>query len=294
MARTDSKQIRAGTAPAVPASGFVNFGVRSVAGFDYLATRSAQGAERIVQSGICFRSIAGLQGANNSGALIQFGQMPLPTNLASPTIRYADVANRARRAHRMGYVSAAIAASITGYYYGSSGFLHYLLGNGAGGGGFEYTCLFVPSDGATVPGARMFVGLTGSSAVPTNVEPSTLTDQIGVAQISASNNLQIVFGGSTPQTPIDLGANFPAGGLSTDLYRLMLTSNPNDSTKVGWRVDRIGTAFSAEGVITNTTPGTTLPSITTGYLQHRMWRTNNASALAVGIDLVQILIEQDF
>lgn len=282
-----------GAITAAPGAGWLRLGWRALAGFDFLAMRSAQGGERVIQSGIARRSIGGLIGTTNSTALNLLGQATAPTALATATNRPVATTNRATRSSRIGYVSAATAAAVTGHYYNSASFLRLALGDGAGAGGFEYVCHFVPSDAAVVAGARMFAGISNSAAAPTNVEPSSLTNVIGIAQLSTSTNLQIVFGGSTPQAPIDLGANFPAGGQSADLYRLTLTSDPNDNTKVGYRVDRIGTAFSAEGVLTNTTPGTTLPATTT-LMHHRLWRTNNATALAVGIDLVQVVIEYDF
>lgn len=282
-----------GAITSAPGPGWVRFGWRAFAGFDYLAMRSAQGYERLIQSGIARRSIGGLFGQTNSVTLNVLGQMSIPTALATATGRVVSTASRATRNPRIGFVSAATAAATTGHYYNAAGALRLALGDGLGAGGFEYVCHFVPSDPAIVAGARMFAGVSSSVAVPTNVEPSALTNVIGVAQLSTSSNLQIVFGGSTPQPPFDLGANFPASGASTDLYRLSLTSDPNDNTKVGYRVDRIGTAFSAEGVLPNTTPGTTLPATTT-LMHHRLWRTNNATALAVAIDLVQVVIEYDF
>ena len=56
----------------------------------------------------------------------------------------------------------------------------------------------------------MFVGLDALTAAPTNIDPSTKVNCIGVAQIATSNNLNIVYGNATAKTPIDLGANFPA------------------------------------------------------------------------------------
>ncbi len=187
-------------------------------------------------------------------------------------------------------LSAATAASFAGLY---GTIPYWFVGNGAGLGGFLAVFRFSPSDQAPVSGARMFVGLSSTTSAPTNVEPATLTNQIGVAQLSTSANLAIVYGGTTAQAAIDLGASFPAGGLTTDLYELTLVSDAGDNSRVGYRVERLNTGDVATGFLANTTPGTTLPA-TNVVLAQRMWRTNNATALAVGFDLASATVVWDF
>jgi hypothetical protein len=178
---------------------------------------------------------------------------------------------------------------------GSYGAAQYTLGvsGSPSYGGFFYQCRFVPADAATVSGARMFIGVFASSVDPTNVEPSTLTNCIGVAQLSSSNNLHIVYGGSAAQTAIDLGADFPAGTLSADAYELTLSCAPGVNNEVNYRVERLNTGHIATGTLTAATPGTQLPANTT-FLAHRAWRTNNATALAVGIDIGNLYIETPY
>jgi hypothetical protein len=161
----------------------------------------------------------------------------------------------------------------------------------AGNGGFLYACRFVVADAAAVAGARMFVGLRNAVTAPTNVEPNAQTNFVGVGQLSTSNNLHIIYGGSTAQTAIDLGVNFPVNTLSADLYELTLYSPPGAANTLHYRVERIGTGFAATGQLGPGTAGVTLPAATT-LLAHAAWRTNNATALAVGIDICNIYFEQ--
>jgi hypothetical protein len=223
--------------------------------------------------------------ATNAPGIIGF---VAPTTLGTTTARSVAATNRATRRRRLGYISATTAAAISGHYATAA---QYSLGDGAGNGGLFYACRFVVSDAATVAGARMFVGLRNAVAAPTNVEPSTLTNCVGVAQISTSNNLQIVFGGSAAQTAIDLGANFPANTLSADLYELSIYSPPWAANILHYRVERVGTTFVATGQLGPGTAGVTIPSATT-LLAHAAWRTNNATALSVGIDICNIYFEQ--
>ncbi len=279
-------------APTLPASGSVTIGVRRLAGADMLAMRSAQGSERIVQPHLGRTTLVKVDGTSGATALSFIGVHSGTFTLAGTlTARPTAATSRATRAKRTGLVSAAAAGSIAGLTAQSSNTPGVTMGTGAGLGGFHAIIRWVPSDAATVTGARQFIGLRAQS-FPTNVEPSTLTNHIGVAQLSTSANLFLVYGGSAAQAAIDLGANFPAGGLSADLYELMLFADPNDATQVSYRVERLNTGHIAEGGLTNTVPGTTLPA-STQMLGLGLWRTNNATALAVGVDLVAMSILSD-
>jgi hypothetical protein len=211
-----------------------------------------------------------------------------PTAVGTATARNVAATNIATRARRLGYVSAATAGSLSGHY---SAVAQFTIGATGGIGGFFYVCRFVVSDAAAVSGARMFVGLRNAVAAPTNVEPSSgQTNMAGVAQISTSNNLQIVYGGSAAQTAIDLGASFPANTLSADLFELALFAPP-DTQVIYYQVTRVNTGDVATGTLSGAV-GTVIPAATT-FLAHTAWRCNNATAAAVGIDVVSVYIETD-
>lgn len=209
--------------------------------------------------------------------------MPALTDTGTATTRAVDTTNALRRQKRIGFVSATTAGSVSGTRLSANN--PATLGNDTDGG-FLFSCVFGCSDAATVSGARQFVGLRAATVAPTNVEPSTLTNAIGVGHGAADSNLKIYSGGSAAQTPIDLGGNFPANSLSADGYLLVLYAPQTptvDGYKVGWYVKRLGTSFVASGILTGTA-GTELPALTQGLtLNH--YRSNNATALAVGLDI---------
>ena len=271
------------------ATGQVQVGVRALAGRETLAARGSLWPEEQMQGRLDRLAVQRWRPTGNATTIIAEGAAAL-TQTGTATTRNVAATSFATRARRVGAVSAATAAALAGLHLTVA---PSTIGDGAGLGGFYYTCRFVPSDAAAVSGARMFAGMTSSIAAPTNVEPSTLTNCIGVAGLSTSANLAIVFGGSTAQSAIDLGSNFPSNGLSTDIYELILFAAPG-STNVGYRVERNpggpGNNFVASGTLTNTTPGTTLPAATT-FLAPRLWRSNNATALAVAIDLLSLSLE---
>jgi hypothetical protein len=275
------------TSPSPPG---VRIGRKTLAGADMLAFRTAQGIERLVMPHLSRAGFAGIVGtAANAFAFhgVISGQFSATGTL---TARPAASGNMAVRAKRTGIVSAATAGALAGFHQTNA---LWTIGTGTGLGGFFAVFRFVVSDVAPVVGARMFVGLSSTITTPTNTEPSALTNQIGVAQISTSANLQIVFGGTIVQAPIDLGINFPAGSQSTDFYELILFSDANDASKIGYRLERLNTGDVATGAVLNTIPGTTLPAANT-MLALRHWRSNNTTALAVGIDVASTSVVSDF
>lgn len=99
-------------------------------------------------------------------------------------------------------------------------------------------------------------------------------------------------GGSTAQAPIALGTSFPKSTNSTDMYELMLFSASSSQTVVGYKVTNLVTGVIATGTLTAAVAGTQLPATTT-FLAHRAYRSNNATAAAVLIDVASIYIETD-
>ena len=207
--------------------------------------------------------------------------MVVPTPLGTVTSRGLSAATILGRMARLGYVSAAAAGSLAGWRDGA---LKYTIG--AGFGGFWLRYRFAPTDAATVAGARMFVGLNITSVPPANVEPNTLTNAIGLVQLSTSNNLHMyAAGASAGANLVDLGVNFPAN-INTALYELAMFAPPDGSLQ--YKVYRIDTGQTAEGTFT-----TGLPASST-FMGMNSWRTNNATALSVGIDICGTYVETDY
>jgi hypothetical protein len=210
-----------------------------------------------------------------------------PTPIGTVTSRPVASTNMITRVRRLGYAGTAAAGIICGHY---SPVMQFTIGATGDVGGFFYCTRFIPADPAAVAGARMFIGLRNSAANPANIEPNTQINCVGVAQLSTSNNLQLVSGGSAAQAAIDLGVNFPANGLSTDLYELALFAPPNTQV-IHWQVTRLNTGHVASGTL-NGAVGTAIPAASV-LLGHTAWRCNNATLLACGLDIASIYIETD-
>lgn len=223
--------------------------------------------------------------APGSGTALTSLGLALPTVTGSATARAPTTAGTVPASlRRVGYTSVATAGSLAGIR-SAAAFLW--RGNAAGRGGWFLRWRVIPTDAAAVAGERTFCGL-GGAAAPTNVEPNTLTNVVGVCQLSTSNNWHIITNdGAGVATTIDLGANFPANTLSTDAYELSLYCAANGAA-IQWRFERLWTAFVASGTLTTDLP------VNTVMMALQLWRTNNATALAVAIDSALLYGETDY
>ncbi len=277
------------TDPAAPASNLILYS-KSVGGRIMPKWIGPSGVDTPIQPFLAGNAIGYWRPQGNSNVVpgvLGYGAL---TAVGTATARNVATTSLFTRMRRLGYVSAATGGSLVSLRQAAA---QITISNGAGLGGFMKVCRFGTSDAATVAGARMFVGISSSTSAPTNVEPSTLTNVIGVGHRAADTNLHLFYGGSSAQTPINLGANFPANTLSVDMYELILFSPPNQNGVVKYRVLRLNTGDVAEGTLP-TSNGVNLPATTT--LLSYMWayRTNNATALAVGLDIVSDYVETDY
>jgi len=274
--------------PGAPQSGLVRLGESPLAGYDWPSWRTAQALERFSNPLLGKTKLIGLVGMWNSGlAGYNINPPTVITTLNGTGTGPANQNTYAARQHAVQYFTTATAGGIGGFYGGSGNASICAMPNGSGAGGFAGLIRFCTGssfgESGLTAASRGFFGITTSGAAPTNVNPSTLTNVIGLAKIDGSNNLNLVFGGSTPQTPVDLGVNFPATASFGNFYELLLSADPN-SQNIAWQVNRWSGASAVisnttSGVITNTTPGTTLPAALSALIPS-LWITNNTEAVA--------------
>ena len=226
-----------------------------------------------------------------SGATTVPGVDGMPALAAGGTIvsRAVATTNALTRAKRLGYFSSTTAGNYAGVYQAAA---QFTLGNGTVGG-FFMSCRFGVSDAMLQTAARTFIGMSSSVAAPTNVDPATLTNAIGLGHTASDTNWYIYYGGSTAQARISLGANFPIN--NTDFLDFSLWSPPNANGVVYYHVERVTLtqSYFAYGVLGPGTAGVTLPASST-LLAFRAWRNNNTAAAAVGIDISSIYLETDW
>lgn len=281
--------ILAGSDPGAAASGHMTIYGKAVAGRIMLKVVGPSGLDYAAQPWLARNKIGIWQPPGNATTLPAVFGYTAPTFVGVPATRSVSTTNFFTRMRRLGYLStAATAGSMMSCRIPAA-----QVSTGTGSmGGFHKILRFGISDAAAVSTARMFIGMSSSTTAPTNVEPSTLLNCIGIGHGAADTNFKLFYGGSTAQTPIDLGVNFPANTLSTDAYELALFSPPSGGGEVYWEITRLNTGDVASGIILPS-GGVALPGSTTLLSYNWGYRTNNATALSVGLDLMGDYIETD-
>lgn len=281
--------------PATPSANNFNFYGKILGNTRVMPTAvGPSGMDYVLQPSM-WRQKAGMFNPSTAAVSGVFGASY--TVVGTVAIRTLASTSLFTRIRRLGYTStAATAGSLWSIRNGSA---QFSTGNGSGLGGFFQSIRFAVTDAAVVSGARMFLGVSSATGAPTNVEPSTLTNAFGIAQLSTdATQLYLCYGGSAAQTAVALGTGFPCiqatAGIANGIpYDFMIWCPPNSNGVINWQLQRIDTNTSTGGTVTPATLGVQTPANTT-MLNTYMYRTNNTTALAVGIDIISIYTETDY
>ena len=160
-------------------------------------------------------------------------------------------------------------------------------GSVSGVGGFIFSLKWGQGVGASNATKRAFAGLLLSNAAPTDVNPSTLTDMVGMGWDSADTNVQIMHNDNTgTATKIDLGSGFPKPTANyTNFYQLRLSCLPNASS-IEYEAINCVTGASVSGSLT-----TNLPTNSSALMRHMYASVGGTSAQA-GIVLFEMIHSQ--
>ena len=278
--------------PAVSASGGVVMGAKDQAGRVMPSWVGPLGLDSTAQANLGLNRIAQVVPIIGSASPTAIGQTVTATGTA--TARSLTTTNYFTSLPRVGYAGSG---SVTGSIGGFRTNQQWWRGGGiANAGGFFYTCTFAITNAAAQASGRSFVGLYSSTAAASNVEATTLTNAIGVARSTTSNNWMFYgANGTANSTMIDLGSNFPAGTVSSDFYRLILFAPPGGTT-VGWKFIRLnaidaatGQPYTTSGTVTNSA----LMPTTTAFLAAYGWSSTGALSGTAGFDLIGLYVETD-
>lgn len=279
------------TALTTPAANNLAMAVKSVGGRMMLSQIGPSGLDTCFQPNWGRNRAVYWQPLGNATTVPITTGIVAATAVGTATARNVATTNVLTRMKRLGYVSAATAGALAGPYW-PAGAQQYTLGDGAGNGGFHCIWRFGVSDAATVSGARQFIGWRNVVSAPTNVEPSTITNCFGLAQLSTdATQWYIVYGGSAAQTAIALGTSLGAPTLTNTAWDFATFAPPNSNNTVYYQVTNLGTNVTVSGTLTGTA-GTVLP-LSTALLAPATYRTNNATAAAVGLDICSLYVETD-
>lgn len=254
-----------------------------------VAAMGPSGMDYVLQPSIWRQKVSRWNAAGDANTVPGVDGMPALSTGGTATSRAVATTNALTRAKRLGYVSSATAGSYAGVYQAAA---QFTLGNGTAGG-FFMSCRFGVSDATLQSAARTFVGMSSATAAPTNVDPATLTNSIGIGHTASDTNWYFYYGGTTAQKRMNLGSNFPIN--TSDLLDFSLWSPPNAIGVIYFYLERIAlnARYITYGTINSNGSAVYLPSNTT-LLAFRAWRNNNTAAAAVGLDISSIYLETDW
>lgn len=274
--------------PATPAAGQLRIYAKTIGGRVLPKWIGPSGVDTPFQASFGFNRIAmSSPGAGStttvaSGTTLttSFGTVGLNANMSNPTPTSTNLMTSTRRTE---YTSTATAGGI-GYQRQNVPLVY--RGNASGLGGFYFTTRF--GTGALQTGNRAFVGLSSSTAIPTNVDPlaSTADSKMGVGiNASTGNWFWISNVAGVAPTTVDLGTTIPVN--TTGLYELIIFSAPN-STTITYRLKNLSTNVTLGDVTTSTN----IPANTV-FMAPYMWITNNTTAAAATLESGGWYLESD-
>jgi hypothetical protein len=273
--------------PATPGAGFLRMFARSVSGRLLPAIVGPSGLDTALQPFLARNKVGLFVPIGNSTTIAVVGLSLSATGTANG-LNVAST-NLHTRMRRIGWlVTTASPTAVVGARHAAAQWT--VGGQSAKLGGFHNIWRWGPDTGVANASHRAFVGMRASTAAPTDVNPSTLTNMIGLGYDAADTNMQLMHNdGSGTATKIDLGASFPKP--STDkahVYEVALFSPPGTTQLVGYEITDLVTDAVATGVIT-----TDLPTTTTFLTPWSMMSVGGVSSV-VGIAVMGIYIESDF
>ena len=271
--------------PASPSTGLVKFFGRDLAKRALAAMVGPAGIDTALQPFLGRNKVGYWTSVGNTVTtpVIAIG-IALPTGLGTATARNVATTSLLATTKRLAYVSAATAASVCGFRSAVPQFFRGL--SSPTRGGFFQVTRFAVSDAVLVAGARAFVGMRSTTTAPSDADPSTFTNIIGVGHDAADVNWQVMHNDAAgTATKVDTG--IPVN--NTSLLDLVLFSPPLSSS-VFVRFDDHSAGVTFEVELTSD-----LPADSQLLTTMNAFRGNGpAGAAAVALDLVSHYVETDF
>lgn len=180
------------------------------------------------------------------------------------------------RTHRVDYlVTAAATTAVAGVRSSNPGAV-YTRNLAAGYGGFRVTLIAGPATGVATATHRFFAGLANSTAAPTDVQPSSLVNMVGIGWDAADTNCQIMYNdGSGVASKIDTGWAVPTTDRAV-MYRIEI-SCAADAAGITYLATNMVTGLTVSGTLT-----TDIPSGTTA-LAPRAYASVGGTSSVVGL-----------
>jgi hypothetical protein len=272
--------------PSMPAANTVTVFRRAIANRQLPGFVGPSGLDSALQPLLARNAMAIWQavGGNSNVTVIGGGAF---TASGTGTVAAISLTNRHTMMRRFDYlVTVAATNAIAGWRAGAA---NWFRGTGAGNGGFFKVCRWGPATGVATATTRCFVGMAGGVAAPTDVNPSTLLNTIGMGWDSGDAQISVIHNsGSGAATKVPLGASFPRPTADrAHMYELAIFCPPA-AANAFWEVTDLVTGAVATGEIT-----TNLPAAA-ALMGPRGWMSVGGTSSVIGIALCSVYIETDF
>ena len=274
--------------PTAPTAGAKVFAA-SCGGRSLPAFRGATGAAMPVQASLGLSRISAWFAIPSSGSVSVLGvSTAVIATTGSAQAGSISATNRYTRSVKVEYLQeTAATTNFAGWRLTAT--LCTIGAAADGDGGFFFACRWGPATGVSTTTNRAFVGLDARTSAPTDVEPSSITNMVGMGWDAADTNIQFMYRGAGSVTKVDLGANFavPTSDRSK-LYELVMYSPPGTSQSVSYRVTDLITGTSTSGTVSSN-----LPTNST-FLAPRGWMSVGGTSSVIGIAFLSLYLETDY
>lgn len=268
------------TTPAAPASGIKVFSRNRPAGFRRLAMVDPDGRDAVMQAGLWNNSASWMM-PNGNATTLSVNRLTATAIGTAAAARNWATTNLLTSLKRISYASAATAGSSGGVKHN---ILQWWRGNAAGLGGFFFSCRFGIE---VIPATRRwFCGLYGSTTNPSNAEPSTFLNCLGVGQDTGDTVPQFMHNDGTGAATKS-AATGVANPTTAKCYEVRVFCAPN-SAQVTMSVQDLNVSNAVLYTAT-----TDLPAATQGLLP-LLWVNNGATAAIIDVSLVSMYLETDY
>ncbi len=273
--------------PAAPASGGVKLFGRSMGGRILPAFIGPSGLYSALNPHFGRNKIGLFLPPGNGGTVTNMGIATASTG-TSTAVNVATTNLHTYMRRQEWLVTTASATAVVGFRASA---LQWTLGGPAARlGGFHKVMRWGPATGVANGSHRNFVGMRGSTAAPTDVNPSTLTNICGMGYDAGDANIQFMHNdGSGVATKIDLGSSFPKPSADrTSVYEVALFAPPGTTQILHYEVTDLVSGEIATGTVT-----TDLPATTQLLAPWSMMSVGGVSSV-VGMAVMGMYIETDF
>ena len=257
---SENNQLRLPSAASqvVPAAGGVKLIGRADAGRTLPAMLSQDGVSRDLQTSLARNSLLIWKAQLGASSMTSFG-ISQPSSTGTLTAVNIATTNLVTYTPRTEFLVTTASTSAVAGFRATSG-LATIGATAAGLGGFSLVGRWGPATGMATATHRAFVGMANSTLAPTDVDPSTTVNCVGMAWDAADANVQMMHNdGAGNCTKIDLGASFPVPTTDrTALYELSLYSPRGTTQSVDWLVTDLVSGATASGNLTTNLPATSL------------------------------------